>query len=535
MSVSVANNIPLTPISFLKFASRAHPRSIAWVYEDRRVTYADFNERCRRLANAIRSLQVEKGDIVSVLAPNVPAMLELHFAVPMLGAILNTINPRQDDSHFDYILAQAKPKVLFADVEYLARARSAIERSGSSCLLIQICDPLAGYKSDDDVAEYEELIRGYEPIYDLKTELSENDPIVLNYTSGTSGRPKGVVHSHRAAYLNTLGIVLLWNLPIFPVYLWVVPLFHCNGWCMSWAVTARAGTHVLMRKVVSEDIFAAIDHHRVTHFSCAPTVLDMLLATECLPDIGNGRIIRIGTGGSPPNSARIRRMRELGFETTHLYGLTETLSCSVYCAPQPDWENMDPSAYAVETRRQGVAQPIVEDVGIFDTETGDRLPHDGQSLGEIRIRSNTVMTSYFGDCEATDEAVHEGWFRTGDLGVCDSDGYIELKDRVKDIIISGGENVSTTEIEEVLAGHELVDEVAVVSMPDERWGEVPCAFVRRRISNEAINEEDLIEWCRKRLSGFKRPKRVVFVEELPYSATGKIQKNVLRAGFLSQA
>ncbi|WP_322864861.1 AMP-binding protein (plasmid) [Aquicoccus sp. G2-2] len=521
-----ANFVPLSPLSFLKFAARTYPDRTAWIYEGRRTSYRNFNDRCRRLAAVLVELGVGTGDTVSVMAPNVPAMLEAHFAVPMIGAVLNTINTRQDAAHVEFIFRAAQPAVVIADVEFADIVRTALISAGHDCPMIR-ADDAAKDLSGEKTLDYETTLAKGASRSVAATLEAETAPIALNYTSGTSGTPKGVLHSHRAAYLNALGIALLWNMPTWPVFLWIVPLFHCNGWCMSWAVTARAGTHVLQRKVEASRIFEAIEAEGVTHLACAPTVLGMLLADPAAEGRHGAHTVEVATGGAPPSRRWITRMSQLGFNITQLYGMTETLSNSVYSAPTADFGRQDEDARVAHLSRQGVAQLAVDEVCLRDPQTGAALPHDGCTTGEVCIRSNTVMSGYFDDPDATDAALKGGWLHTGDLGVIHPDGYLELLDRAKDIIISGGENIASVEVERVLAHHDAIEEVAVVPMPDAKWGEVPCAFIRLK-AGATLDAATLDAWSGERLPGFKRPKRYDFVEHFPYSGTGKVQKTALR-------
>lgn len=523
-----ANFVPLSPLSFLRFAARTYPERIAWVYGDRRTTYRAFAERCSRLAAVLDGLGLKAGDTVSIIAPNVPAMLEAHFAVPMLGAVLNAINTRQDASHLEFIFRATRPAVVIADIEYADMTHAALLAAGHHCPVIHAADKAADVATGATGLDYEEALASTLPASHPARPMAETDPLVLNYTSGTSGAPKGVLHSHRAAYLNSLGIALLWNIPIWPVFLWIVPLFHCNGWCMSWAITARAGTHILQRKVDAARILDTIETEGVTHLACAPTVLGMLLAEPASSGRDQTRIVEVATGGAPPSRPWITRMGQLGFNITQLYGMTETLSNSVYSAPTEDFEMQGVDTRVAHLSRQGVPQLAVEEVCLRDQKTGAILPHDGASIGEVCIRSNTVMSGYFNDPAATDAALRDGWLHTGDLGVLHPDGYLEILDRAKDIIISGGENISSVEVERILAHHDMIEEAAVVPMPDDKWGEVPCAFIRLKVAAGALDAAALDIWCRERLPGFKRPKRYEFVESFPYSGTGKVQKTALR-------
>jgi fatty-acyl-CoA synthase len=522
-----ANFAPLTPVSFLPRAAEIHPDRIAVVHGSRRYTYAQLYERARRLASALARRGVKRGDTVAAMLPNVPAMIEAHFGVPMLGAVLNTINTRLDADTVAYILAHGEAKALITDRAFAAVVGPALKSLERKLLVIDNDDPLyAGPGERLGEVEYEAFLKEGDPAFAWSPPADESAPIALNYTSGTTGRPKGVVYHHRGTFLETVGNILAWPLPPRPVYLWTLPLFHCNGWCFGWSVVAMGGTHVCLRAVDPAQVFPLIVEHGVTHMCGAPTVLSMLVNA---PD-GEKRkfphVVDIQTGGSPPPAKVIKGMEELGFRVTHIYGMTELQGPSTLCEPQEAWEGLELEARAVQMARQGVRYPVVDGHVVADPKTCTPVPQDGKTVGEILVRGNTVMLGYLKDPKATAEAFEGGWMHTGDLAVWYPTNYVEIKDRRKDIIISGGENISSVEVEIALYRHPAVALAAVVARPDEKWGESPCAFVQLK-PGAAVDEAEMIRHCRESLAGFKLPKKVVF-GPLPTTATGKIQKFVLR-------
>jgi len=521
-----ANYVPLSPVSFLKRTAAVYPDKTAVIHGDRRWSYREFAERCRRLASALAARGVGRGDTVSVLAPNVPALLEAHYAVPMLGAVLNAINVRLDGPAVGFILDHGESKVLIADSELAGTTRLALQTSERAPLVVDYVDPEAGGGEPLGQVDYEALLAEGDPAHPWRLPEDEWEAICLNYTSGTTGNPKGVVYHHRGAYLNALGNLVTFGLDAGSVYLWTLPMFHCNGWTYTWAVTAAAGTHVCLRKVDPARIFPMIRHHGVTHMCGAPVVLNALAHAPKEVKIAFDHRVRIATGGAAPPSAVIARMEALGFEVTHLYGLTETYGPSLVCAWQDDWDGLPLEARAARMARQGVTYPTLEDSEVLDPDTLAPVPWDGKTMGEIMHRGNTVMRGYLKNPSATEKAFEGGWYHTGDLAVRQPDGYIEVKDRAKDVIISGGENISTLEIEEVLYRHAKVMEAAVVARPDPTWGESPCAFVTLA-EGASATAADIIAYCREHMARFKVPRTVVF-ETLPKTSTGKIQKYVLR-------
>ncbi len=521
-----ANFAALSPLSFLARTARIYPDHTAVIYGDRRYSWSEAYARCRRLAGALHRLGVGAGDTVAVMAPNIPALFEAHFGVAMTGAVLNAVNIRLDARTIAFQLQHAGAKVFIADRDFSAVVRAAVAELDAAPLLIEIDDPQAGGEHFAD-RDYESLLADADPEFAWRGPDDEWQAISLNYTSGTTGNPKGVVYHHRGAYLNAVSNALSWDMPLHPLYLWTLPMFHCNGWCFPWTVTAVAGTHVCLRKVDAQAVFDAIARHGVTHLCGAPVVLNMLLH-ECDKQTQRpGHIVQFATGGAPPPEAVIARMEELGMRVTHLYGLTETYGPSVACAWHPEWDQQPLPERARLLARQGVNMFMVDDYMVADTHSLEPVPKDGHTIGEIMLRGNTTMKGYLQNPSATEEAFAGGWFHTGDLAVWHEDGYMQVKDRAKDIIISGGENISTVEVEDALYKHPAVLEAAVVARPDDHWGETPCAFVTLKAGAGNTGTEDIIEHCRAHLAHFKVPKTVVF-GPLPKTATGKIQKFVLR-------
>jgi len=522
-----ANFTPLTPISFLPRAAEIYPDRVAVIHGATRFTYAQFYERARRLASALASQGVKAGEVVSAMLPNVPAMLEAHYGVPMLGAVLNTINTRLDADTIAYILEHGEAKVLITDRVFAGVVGSALRKLKNKPLVVEVDDPLyAGPGERLGRIEYESLLRTGKPDFAWSPPQDESAPIALNYTSGTTGRPKGVVYHHRGTFLEACGNVMAWAMPAKPVYLWTLPLFHCNGWCFPWSVTAMGGTHVCLRAVDPAQIFPMIVEHGVTHMCGAPTVLTMLISAPAEQRRRFPHTVHIQTGGSPPPAKVIQRMEELGFKVLHIYGMTELQGPSTLCAEQDAWIPLPIEVRAAEMARQGVRYQVVEGHIVGDPKSCKPVNKDGESMGEVLIRGNTVMLGYLKDPRATAEAFHGGWMHTGDLAVWHRSNYIEIKDRKKDIIISGGENISSVEVEIALYKHPATQLAAVVARPDDKWGETPCAFVQLK-AGERATEADYIEWCRKHLARYKVPKKVVF-GPVPTTATGKIQKYLLR-------
>jgi len=517
-----ANYAALSPIVFLPRAAEIYPERTAIVHGDTHFTYRQFLERSRRLASALQKAGVRRGDVVSAMLPNIPAMLEAHYGVPMLGAVLNTINTRLDAETVAYILEHSEAKVFITDRVFAAVVGPALARLKKKALVVDVDDPqYTGLGARFGKVEYEAFLQTGNPDFEWALPPSESDPIALNYTSGTTGRPKGVVYHHRGTFLEACGNVMAWAMAANPVYLWTLPMFHCNGWCFPWSVTAMAGTHVCLRAVEPRRIFELIVEHRVTHMCGAPTVLGMLIASPEEERRKFPHPVHIQTGGSPPPAKVIKAMEELGFQVLHIYGMTELQGPSTFCAPQSGWGDR-----YTEMARQGVRYPVVEGHVVADPKTCKPVPKDGKTIGEILVRGNTVMLGYLKDGKATAEAFAGGWMHTGDLAVWHPSNYVEIKDRKKDIIISGGENISSVEVEIALYKHPATQLAAVVARPDEKWGETPCAFVQLK-PGAAATEQDYIDWCRQNLARFKIPQKVVF-GPVPTTATGKIQKYVLR-------
>ena len=525
LAKSAANFTALTPLVFLRHAAAVYPDKLAVTDGAARFTYAELYSRCRRLADALRLRGIGPGDTVAVMAPNVPALLEAHYGVPMAGAVLNALNYRLDARSIAFILGHGQAKLLIADREFAPIVRAALEEFGSPMPLVEI-DDIAGGASLGGI-EYEAFLGEGDPEAQWAVPRDEWEPIALNYTSGTTGNPKGVVYHHRGTFLNALGNAITLGLDRHSVYLWTLPMFHCNGWTHTWAVTAVAGTHVCLRHVDPAPIFAAIVEHRVTHLCGAPIVLNLLVhAPERVKRRFDHRV-EVATGGAAPPSAVIEAMERMGFRVTHLYGLTESTGPSTVCAWQEEWAALPIAERSARMARQGVAYPTLDHQCVVDPQTMADVPADGRTLGELVLRSNTLMKGYLKNPAATAAAFEHGWFHTGDLAVCHSDGYVEIKDRSKDIIISGGENISSLEVEEALYRHPEVMEAAVVAKTDPVWGETPCAFVTLKPESGRVSAEDIVVWCRANLAHYKVPRAVVF-GPLPKTSTGKIQKFELR-------
>ncbi len=522
-----------TPLSFLKRIVSVRPEQPAVIYGTRQYTWREFSNRCHLLASALTKLSIEKGDTVSIIAANTPEMVEAHFGIPLAGAVINAINIRLDAATLAYILTHSDCKLLITDSHFAPAVKAAVAMLDTPITIIDIVD--TQHPDTPDVKQlgtmnYEQLLASGDSDFAGIMPTSEWDPIALNYTSGTSGKPKGVVYHHRGSYSMSLGTISAWNIPHNAKYLYTVPLFHCNGWGHAWTLAAQAGTIVCNREINADVIFKALIEHQITHFGAAPIVLSMLAnADSSLHDAFHRQVkhrVEVMTAGAPPPSEVLKKTEALGFNVTHVYGLTETYGHAVICEWQPQWDSFDDQKRAEYKSRQGVAFPMLESVEIVDINTGEYLPHDGESIGEIVFRGDILMKGYYKDQEATDKAFANGYFHSGDLGVIHPDGYLQIKDRLKDIIISGGENISSVEVESTLYQFPGVAAAAVVANPDEKWGEVPHAFVEMIAGQEAC-KKTIIQFCRDNMAHFKCPKHVTFTE-LPKTSTGKIQKFELR-------
>nr|GEU92220.1 probable acyl-activating enzyme 1, peroxisomal [Tanacetum cinerariifolium] len=518
-----ANYVPLSPISFLERAADVYRERTSIVYGNFKYTWEETYHRCVKLASALNNLGISRGDVIATLAPNVPAMLELHFAVPMAGAIICPFNTRLDANMLSTLLKHSGAKILFIDCQLLEMAEEAIyllKKTHSKVpQLVVISVP-------GSRCEYENLVEGGVTEFSIIRPNDECDPISINYTSGTTSNPKGVVYSHRGAYLGAVNSVFMRGMREMPTYLWSVPMFHCNGWCFSWGSAIVGGTNVCLHRCNPKDIFDNIVLHNVTHMDAAPTVLNMIVNCPLADQKPLPHKVEILTGGSPPPATILSKIEELGFHVSHLYGLTETYGPGTLCSWKPEWDQLPLEEQTKLKARQGVKLFTIEEVDVKDPITMESVKCDGNSIGEVMFRGNTVMSGYFKDSKATSEAFNGGWFRSGDLAIKHPDGYIEVKDRYKDIIISGGENISTIEIETVIYSHPSVLEVAVVARPDDHWGQTPCAFVKLKDGVHA-NGKEIIEYCRDRMPHYMSPRTVVF-DDLPRNSTGKVQKFVLR-------
>ncbi|KAI4320256.1 hypothetical protein MLD38_033755 [Melastoma candidum] len=542
-----ANYVALTPLTFVKRAASVYAARPSVVHDRVRFTWSQTYERCCRLASSLRSLNVTKNSVVSVLAPNVPALYEMHFGVPMAGAVLNTINTRLNADNVATILRHSEPKVFFVDWEYVPKVRDALkiliksrgaggegaDRAASFLPLVVVIDDInspTGVRLGE--LEYEQLIRRGNPNFIPEELRDEWDPIALNYTSGTTSQPKGVVYSHRGAYLSTLSLILGWKMGTAPVYLWSLPMFHCNGWTFTWGIAACGGTNICIRNPTALDMYRNITEHKVTHMCCAPIIFNILLEAKPQERRPMNSTVEVLTGGAPPPAALLQKIELLGFHVTHAYGLTEATGPALVCEWQAQWNNLDPESRSKLKARQGVSILTLADVDVKNLETMESVPRDGKTMGEIVLRGSSIMKGYYKDPKATSNAFKDGWFLTGDVGVVHADGYLEIKDRSKDVIISGGENITSVELENVLYTHPRVLEAAVVAMPHPRWGESPCAFIALKTNtagdSDKVDEAEIISYCRKNLPHYMVPKKVEFMQELPKTPTGKILKFLLR-------
>ncbi len=523
---NAANYTPLSPLSLLARTAYVYPKRAAVVHGEQRYTWSEVYARCRRLASALQQSGIGAGDTVAVMLPNVPAMYEAHFGVPMTGAVLNTLNTRLDADAIAFMLEHGGAKVVLTDREFSATMEQALARLKRKPRVIDVDDP--GFDGGTLIGEttYEQFIAGGDPEFAWRMPDDEWDAISLNYTSGTTGNPKGVVYHHRGAYLNAISNIVSWGMPQHPVYLWTLPMFHCNGWCFPWSIAAAAGTNICLRRVDARMIFDLMREHRVTHYCGAPIVHNLLLNAPAAWRQGIDHTVSCLVAGAAPPATLIEGMEKIGFNITHVYGLTETYGPAAVCAKHEEWDDLPLEQRAELNGRQGVWYHMQQAMTVMDPATMQPVPRDGVTMGEIMFRGNLTMKGYLGNPQATQDAFSGGWFHSGDLAVMQPDGYVKIRDRAKDIIISGGENISSLEVEDALYRHPAVMAAAVVARPDPKWGEVPCAFVELKDGAQAT-ERDIIEHCRARLAHFKAPRKVVF-GPLPKTSTGKIQKFILR-------
>ncbi len=521
-----ANYVPLNPVAFLKKASARFPNKTSIIYEKKAFNWSETYIRCKCLASALLKSGLHPGDTVGFLAMNTPELYEAHFGVPMAGLILNAMNYRLDAKTLSYILDHSETKLLVTDMEFLPIAEKAVGMINSQLDIFVIEDVEAGFKNTSKYQDYETLLSNGDPNYRESVLENEWETISINYTSGTTGNPKGVAYHYRGAYLNSLGNILEWNMDFHPVYLWTLPMFHCNGWCFPWTIAAKAGTNICLRKVSAKTIYSLIAKHSVDHLCGAPVVLSILSDATMEEKASLDHSCKVMTAAAPPPAAILESMQELGFQVTHVYGLTEVYGPCVACAWDPEWDNLPIREQAIMKSRQGVAYVVQEDIRVVNKESGLDVPKDGKAIGEVLLRGNITMKGYLKNSKATEEAFSGGWFHTGDLGVMFENGYVQLKDRAKDIIISGGENISSIEIENCIYHLEQVAACGVVAMADKKWGEVPCVFIELKPDSN-LTKDQIIDHCRSNLASFKVPKEVIF-QEIPKTSTGKIQKVELR-------
>ncbi len=522
-----ANFVPLSPLSFIERTAKVYPDRLSVIHGTRRYTWSQTYARTRQLASALKKLGIGKGDTVAIMGANTPETYEAHFGIPMAGAVLNALNIRLDAATISFILDHGEAKVLLTDKEFSTTIKKALEDCSSAPLVIDVDDILAGGGELIGEMDYEAFISTGDPEYEWQLPEDEWQALSLNYTSGTTGNPKGVVYSHRGAYMNSIGNAMAWDLNQGPTYLWTLPMFHCNGWCFPWTIAAYGGTNVCLRNVSAKEIYNAIAEHKINHFCGAPIVLGMVVNAAKKEIKPFDYVVEVMTAGAPPPAAILQSISEAGFRVTHAYGLTETYGPATVCAWQGAWDELQDQEKAAMNARQGVNYAVLDKLDVIDPVTMQPVPPDGETMGEVMFRGNNVMKGYLKNPEATEDATADGWFHSGDLGVMHPDGYIQLKDRSKDIIISGGENISSIEVENALYMHPAVSAAAVVAKEDEKWGETPFAFIVLNPDADVVNEEEIIKFCRENLEHFKCPRHVVF-GDLPKTSTGKIQKFILR-------
>ena len=525
---TAANYTALSPISFIERTARTYPDRCSVIHGRKRFSWKETYARTRRLASALKARDIQAGQTVAIMGSNTPEMYEAAFGVPMAGLVVNTLNVRLDAANIAFCLNHGEAQVLITDREFSKTVKQALAELGREILVIDIMD--TEYTGDGEALgsiDYESFLDEGDPEFEWSLPADEWKAISLNYTSGTTGDPKGVVYHHRGAYLNAMSNIVGWNMGHHPVYLWTLPMFHCNGWCFPWSIAAVGGTNVCLRQVNAANIYAAIGDHLVTHFCGAPIVLNFVINATDEERRRFDHEVNVMTAAAPPPAATLQRMQEQGFNVTHVYGLTETYGPAVICAWHPEWDELSIEEQSINKARQGVKYHVLEDLSVMDPETMTPVPADGETMGEVMFKGNVVMKGYLKNPKTTKDSLSGGWFHSGDLGVIQPDGYIKLKDRSKDVIISGGENISSIEVEDTLYKHPAIMFVAVVAKPDDKWGETPCAFVELRPEADELTEQELISFCRDNLAHYKCPRHVVF-GPVPKTSTGKIQKFKLR-------
>lgn len=525
---NAANYAALSPLSWVERAAAVYPKRTSVVHGDIQYTWEETFTRCRRLSSALSYYGIKTGDAVAVLATNIPAFYECLFGIPAAGAVINPINIRLDSDAIAFILDHGEARILITDTEFSHVVKEALTKCKNKPYVIDISDPEAMSHEKIGEIEYEDFLATGDPEAPWTLPTDEWQAMALCYTSGTTGNPKGVVYHHRGAYLNAIGCATAWNMTHHPTYLWTLPMFHCCGWTFPWTIAALAGTNICLRKIAAKNIYDAIEKHEVTHFCGAPIVLNFIVNADPKDTKPLPHLVEVMTAGAAPPAAVLKATEKAGFHITHTYGLTETYGPAVFNAPQDDWATLNEDEYAETLIRQGVRYPVLQDLDVMDPETMIPVPRDGETIGEIMFKGNVVMRGYLKNPSATEESLRGGYFHSGDLAVMHPDGYLQIKDRSKDIIISGGENISSIEVEELLYKHPSILEAAVVARPDDKWGETPCAFVTLKTTSVKTTEQDIINYCKEKIAKFKSPKTVIFTD-LPKTSTGKIQKFKLRA------